>query len=166
MAIDKIHPAHAINRYLWSRIEAEGILDKKNYSGLIPIIPVEESPEFITIVESQPGITSYPYIVYSWNRASLGQTWFLKSHNIAYSIRSNDDDKTDQLLNLFEKEFQGYDTAAINVNEWITLNGSNLHKKYNFLYINIQTLGAPMPSGSENGVSEALITISVNYTEN
>lgn len=164
MATDNIHPAHALNRYLWTRIEAEGILAKTNYSGLVPIIPVEETPEFITVIEAQPGITSYPYIVYSWSRINTGQMWFHKSHNVAYSIRSADDYKMGQLLNLFEREFQDYDAAARRVNAWIGANGSVAHKKYNFTHINVQVLGAPMPSESEAGVSEALVTLSVNYT--
>jgi hypothetical protein len=163
--IDKIHPVHAVNRYLWSRIKGEGLLTEANYSGLVPILPVEETPEFLTIIDSQPGIQSYPYIVYSWSRVNTGQAWFHKSHNIAYSIRSSDDDKMGQLLNLFEKTFQDYDSAAIRLNEFIATNGSATHKRYNFTYINIQVLGAPMPAESENGVSEALVTISVNYTE-
>jgi hypothetical protein len=165
MAIDRALPVHAINRYLWSRIEEEQLLNKANYSGLTPIIPVEETPEFITIIESQPGIQSYPYIVYSWSRINTGQAWFMKSHNIVYSIRSTDDDVIVKLLNLFEREFQSYDTAAIKINEWIATYGSAANKRYNFLYTNVQVLGAPVPSQSENGPSEALVTINVNYTE-
>lgn len=165
MAIDKIQPAHAINRYLWSRIEAAGILSKTNYSGLTPIIPVEETPEFMTVINAQPGVTSHPYIVYSWSRGTSGQTWFLKNHNIAYSIRSSDDDKMGQLLNLFEQEFLSYDAAAHKVNAFIAASGSTAQKRFNFTHIYIQVLGAPMPTESENGDSEALVTISVNYTE-
>lgn len=165
MTIDNIHPAHAINRYLWSRIEAEGILSKSNYSGLTPIIPVEETPDFIQVVESQPGIGSFPYIVYSWSRVNSGQMWFMKTHNVAYSIRSADDYKMGQLLNLFEREFQSYDMAAQRINQFIATNGTASQKRFNFTTINVQVLGAPMPAESETGVSEALVTISVNYTE-
>lgn len=164
MAIDKIHPAHAINRFLWSRIEAEGILNKANYSGLVPIVPVEETPEFMQVIDAQDGIGSYPYIIYSWSRINTGQMWFMKSHNIAYSIRSADDDKMGQLLNLFEREFQDYDAAAQRVNSFVGTSGAASHKRYNFTHINVQVLGAAMPSESETGVSEALVTLSVNYT--
>lgn len=165
MAIDKIHPVHAINRFLWSKIESEDILSKSNYSGLVPIIPVQETPEFITIIEAQPGVVSHPYLVYSWTRVSTGQAWFLKQHNIAYSIRSADDDKTSQLLNLFERELQDYDMAARRVNTFVSEFGSPAHRRFSFTHINVQVLGAPQPSGSENGVSESLVTLNVNYTE-
>lgn len=165
MVIDKIHPAHAINKFLWSRIESEGILSKVNYNGWVPIVPVEETPEFLEIIDAQPGILSHPYIVYSWSRVNTGQAWFMKTHNIAYSIRSADDDKTGQLINLFEREFQDYDSAAQRVNAFIETSGAASHKRYRFTHIFVQILGAQLPAGSENGVNEALVTISASYTE-
>lgn len=161
----KVFPVHAINRYLWSRVDALDLLDKDNYSGLTPIVPVEEIPEFLQIIDAQPGVQSFPFIVYSWSRINNGQSWWSKTHNIAYSIRSTDDDTMGRLINLFEDEFHTYDVAARKVNEYIAANGSASQKRYRFTSINIQVLGAPMPAGTETGANEALITIAASYLE-
>lgn len=170
MAIDRVHPVHAINRYLWSRIEAEDILKKDDYKeagktvGMIPIVPVKESPELIRIIDSQPGITSRPYIVYAFSRINTGQMWFVKSHQIAYSVRSADDNKMGQLVNLFEREFEKYDESARNVNAFMQSAPVSL-KKYNFKHISLSQISGPMPAESENGEDEALITITAAFTE-
>lgn len=165
MAISTIHPVHAINKYLWSRISTEGILSTTNYSGMTPIIPVEETPEFIQIIEAQPGTQSFPYIVYNWSKVNTGQMWFLKTHQIAYAIRSADDLATRKLINLFDQSFQDYDDAARRVNIYIEQNGSPAQKRFRFTNISVRTLGGPMPSESENGVSESLVTIAAQFTE-
>lgn len=166
MATDRVFPVHAVNRYLWTRIEAEGIMTKTNYSGLTPIVPVEEIPELLEVIDAQPGVQSFPFIVYSWSRINNGQAWWVKTHNIAYSIRSTDDDVMGKLINLFEREFQDYDAAARRVNTFVATNGTALQKRYRFTSINVQVLGAQMPAGSEQGASEALVTIAASYVEN
>lgn len=170
MAIDNVHPAHAINRYLWSRIEAEGILSRNDYkgagmtTGMIPIVPVKETAELITVIESQDGIGSRPYIVYTWNRINTGQMWYLKSHQIAYSVRSADQVKMGQLLNLFGKEFERYDESARKVNSYLQTAPAAL-KRFGFKWINLSQISGPLPSESENGEDEALVTITAAFTE-
>jgi len=166
MVIDKVFPVHALNKYLWSRIKGEGILTETNYSGLVPIVPVEEIPELLQIIDAQPGIGSFPFLVYSWSRINNGVNWWMKTHNIAYSIRSTDDEAMGKLINLFEKEFQDYEAAARRVNDFVVANGTALQKRYRFTHINVQVLGAQMPAGSEQGSSEALVTIAASYVEN
>lgn len=168
--INNVHPAHAINRYLWSRIEANGILSRNDYkgpgmtTGMIPIVPVKETAELITVIESQDGIGSRPYMVYTWNRTNTGQAWFLKSHQIAYSVRSADQVKMGQLLNLFEHEFERYDESAQRVNAYLQTAPPAL-KRFGFKWINLSQISGPLPSESENGEDEALVTITAAFTE-
>lgn len=170
--LSKLVPAHAINRYLWSRIEANSILSKNNYKVpnstimLTPIVPVEEIPELLQVIDSQPGVASYPFIVYSWSRINNGQAWWLKTHNVAYSIRSTDDDAMATLINLFETEFEDQDIAARRVNEYIaTLPANSPLRRFRFTTINIHVLGSQMPAGTDTGANEALVTIAVSYVE-
>lgn len=170
MAINNVHPVHAINRYLWSRIEAEQILKRDDYKtagmtvGMIPIVPVEETAELITIIESQSGISSRPYVVYTFSRINTGQMWYMKSHQIAYSIRSSDDYKMGQLVNLFEHEFERYDESARRVNTYMQASPAAL-KKFSFKHISLQQVSGPLPAESENGENEALVTITATFTE-
>lgn len=170
MAIDNVHPVHAINRYLWSRIEAEGILSKNDYKGagmtvgMTPIVPVEETAELLNIIDAQTGIGSRPYVVYTWGRINTGQMWFIKTHQIAYSIRSADDVKMGQLINLFEHEFERYDESARKVNGFMQTAPAAL-KKFSFKHISLGNISGPLPAESENGENEALITITAAFTE-
>jgi hypothetical protein len=158
------HPVHAVNQYLWARIEQEGILSKSNYKNLVPIVPVKEAVDLIIAIDSQPGVTSYPYIVYTWNRLSTGSIWFMKTHQIAYAIRSSDDDKMRQLINLFEQEFQDQDRAAMRLNAYLsTLPSNSPLKGYQFKYLSLATLGGQLPTDSQAGVEESLITISATF---
>lgn len=178
MAINNVHPVHAINRYLWSRIEFEQILKKDEYRasgmtvGMTPIVPVEETAELISVIESQEGITSRPYIVYTFSRVNTGQMWFMKTHQIAYSIRSTDDYKMGQLVNLFEREFERYDESARRVNRYMqglppaTAPAPDaLKNRFTFKHISLQQVSGPLPAESENGENEALVTIAATFTE-
>lgn len=174
--IDNYAPVHAINNYLWSRVGNEGgeaILVRDNYKGpgmskgLVPIVPVEEAPDLITIIEGASGITSHPYMIYTWNRINTGDMWFVKTHQIAYSVRSADDRKLGQMINLFAKEFESYDKAAQNVNKHMAGLSATYDplKRFKFKHISVSTLSGGLPAESENGVSEALVTLSVTFTE-
>src|SRR5688572_15105287 len=133
MAISNLAPAYAINRYIWSRIESEGIMSKADYAGNVPIIPVEETPDFMTILDAAGGIGAKPYIVYTWTRVNPGVQWFLKQQELAYAIRSRDDNATRQLLNLLEQMFQDYDIAAQRVNAFtMGPGGRESHRRYHF----------------------------------
>lgn len=170
MTMSSIHPAHAIRHYLWSRIEEEGILDRLNYvspdvpEGLIPIVPVEEDTELMKIIDAQPGVGSYPYIVYTWNRISGGPAWFLKTHEISFAIRATDDVKMRQLINLFDNAFEDLDAAARRVNEYIAT-GPEVFRRYHFKYIMLMSLGSQGPAESENGVKESLVIIRANFSD-
>jgi hypothetical protein len=175
MAIDNIQPVHAINKYLWSRVgdEAggEAVLLRDDYkgpgmtTGLIPIVPVKETPDLYTIIEAQDGIKTLPYIVYTWSRINHGGEWFMETHEIAYSIRSADSAKMGKLIKIFNLEFRDYDRAALRVNSYIQSNGSAAQKQFIFKHISVTSLGAEMPADTENGVDEAIVILSATFTD-
>ena len=171
MAIDSIHPVHAINRYLWNRIEAEGILSKTDYAtatmpgGIVPIVPVRETPELMTLIDSLPGVSSRPFIVYTWAKINTGQDWFMKTHEIAYAIRSDDDTKLAQLMNLFQALFESYDLAAQRVNAFVNSAGAASHRQFHFKHISIASISEQMPGEQENAPNESIITLRATYTQ-
>jgi hypothetical protein len=171
MATESTHPVHAINRFLWDRISTDGILSKTDYTtaefpqGIVPIVPVEETPVLMGIIDAQAGVGSLPYIVYTWSKVPGGQDWFIKEHEVAYALRSADNTKTRRLLNLFENLFEDYDQAAHRVNAYNMTNGSQPLKRFHFKEIHLSMLGSQMPAEREAGVNEALISIRVKYTE-
>lgn len=162
-----VFPVHAINSYLWKRITDEGILTTIPYNGIHirPIVPVEEVPTLMQAIDAMPGIKSYPFFVYNWTRINIGDMWFIKSHEIAYSLRSDDDSATAQLIDLIDKEFQDYDIAARRLNEYISSLGSTVYSNFDFKYISLSTIGGPMPTEDENGPKESIITLRVSFTD-
>lgn len=170
MVISTTHPVHAINKYLWAQIEAEGILKKTDYAstqmpgGIVPIIPVRETADFMTLIDSLSGVASRPYIVYTWAKINTGVQWYMKTHQIAYAIRSDDDTKLAQLMNLFEKLFQDYDTAAIRLNAYVQAGTVVSHKAFQFKYISIDSISEQEPGEAENAPNESIITLRIQYT--
>ena len=170
MTISTIHPVHAINKFLWSRIEAEGILKKTDYAttqlpgGIVPIVPVRETPDLMAIIDAQSGVSSRPYIVYTWAKINTGQNWFMKTHEIAYALRSDDDVKLAQLMNLYEDLFEDYDQAAHRVNAFVIASGSAGHKQFDFKHISIASISEQMPGEAEGAPNESIITLRATYT--
>lgn len=170
MDINSTQPIHIINKYIWDQIAGQGIMTKTDYrstdfpAGIVPIVPIKETPQLLQIIEQQAGVKALPYIVYTWNKIPSGQEWFLKTHDMAYAIRSPDSVKTSKLINLFDTLFKDFDAAARRVNDYLYLSGTTTQKAYHFKKIEVQTLGAEMPSDRENGVDEALITIRATFS--
>jgi len=168
MAYRSLHAVHAINRYLWSRMgpAGEAILAPITYQGvsLTPIVPVEETPTLLTAIESQAGIKSVPFIVYNWTKIDTGQTWMIETNEIAYSLRSSDDNIMRQMINLFDDEFKDYDESAKRVNDYLYENASDSLKAFDFKYIRVSSLGGQMPVDQENDQNEAIVSISATFT--
>lgn len=168
MATNALFPVHALNKYLWDKIVENDILTTVPYQGvgLVPIVPVEEVPVLMQAIDSLPGVASYPFIVYNWTRVNVGQQWFVKVHEIAYALRSDDNDKTSLIIDLFDKEFEDYDQAAQRVNQYIAgLPQPTRLSAFSFKYINISTLGGPLPADDQNSPKESVVTLRVAFTE-
>jgi len=162
-----LHAVHALNRYLWSRIEANGIMQKIRYNNvdLTPLVPVEETPELLTAIEAQAGVGSLPFIVYNWTKIDNGQLWMLETNEIAYAIRSVDDGVMRQLINLFDDEFKDYDEAAKRVNNYLFALPPTKLQEFDFKYLKVSSLGGQMPVTEENGQNEAIISITATFTQ-
>lgn len=177
----RVHPVHALNRYLWAKIidprtDEEILAGAPNpgalmqtipYNGvnLTPIVPIEETPTLITAIEAQAGMGSMPFIVYNWTKVDNGQMWFVEAHEIAYSIRTSDDTVMRQLINLFDDLFKKYDESAQRVNAFLErTNAPASLRQFYFQSINISTLGGQMPTDTEDGANESLISLRVIFT--
>lgn len=163
----RVHPVHALNRFLWYHISLNGIMQKIPYQGvqLTPLVPIEETPTLITAIEAQSGMGSMPFIVYNWTKIDSGQMWFIEQHEIAYSIRSSDDDTMRQLINLFDDLFKKYDESAQAVNEYLQSSGQPASLlQWHFHSMNVSNLGGQMPVDTEDGMSESLISVRIMFT--
>jgi len=162
-----LHAVHALNRYLWSRIEAEGIMQKITYQGtqLTPIVPVEETPTLLTAIDAQAGVGNLPFIVYNWTKIDNGQLWMIETNEIAYAIRSSNDIVMRQLINLFDDEFRDYDDSAQRVNLYLMGLPPTKLQEFDFKTISVSSLGGQMPVTEENGQNEAIISVRATFTQ-
>lgn len=154
-----------LNRYLWAQIETQGILDKNNYGGLIPIVPVQETAGLKQAMDEQAGVGSFPYIVYNWNTNGYNQDWFNATDQIVYVVNATDQKKLRELTLLILEVFKRYDESAAAVNNFIfksTLGPA--YKAYDYKHISISSASGGTPTMLDNEPIEAVITVRVAYT--
>lgn len=181
-----------LNRVLWAAIVQSGIIpNTSNYNGLIPIIPVQEEPQFISAMDSQPGIGSFPYIVYSWHTNTIDAvSWYKTTDMVTYKVYANDQTALRKLVLLITDLFKRYDESAAVVNTYIarkylittsgTTGGPDAqlpaaqdgpdipgyeYRRYHYNYISVVSSSGGSPQTSENDPNTALINLRVNYTD-
>lgn len=174
-----------LNRVLWAQINELGILDKANYGGLIPIIPVQEAPQFIAAMDGQEGIMSWPYIVYNWYTNTIDATsWYKQTDTVTYTIYAIDQKKLRDLVLVVMDMFKRYDDSAQVVNSYIRRAypptspggipdqfvdgpqyGGYEYRCYHYNYIYVVSANSSAPQTAENDPAKATITLRVNYTD-
>lgn len=168
MEAKSIPSVFAVNKYLWQQIETEEILDKANYDGLVPIIPIQESAPFVQAMEEQAGIGQFPFIVYSWYSNGIdANSWYKMTDTVVYTIYSTDQTKLRQLVLLMLKHLKRYDESAQAVNRFVSrvnppLSAEYLAYDYKTIWVAASQSG--QPSGLENDPNTATVTVRVTYT--
>lgn len=179
-----IPPVFGLNRLFWAQIAELGILSKSNYNGLIPIIPTQEEPQFISAMDNTDGIMSFPYIVYSsYTNGIDANSWYKQTDTVTYTMYAIDQTKLRQLSMLAMDLFKRYDDSAAMVNSYIAkaypvpvnadtqlpvADGPGVSGyeyrcyHYNFIYV---VSSSTTPSNVENDPTKATLTIRVNYTD-
>lgn len=154
-----------LNKYLWAQIVAQGILDKNNYGGLIPIVPVQETAGLKQAMDEQAGVGSFPYIVYNWNTNGYNQDWFKATDQIIYVVNATNQAKLRELVLLILDLFKRYDESAAAVNEFIFKSDLGpAYKAYDYKHISVSAASGGSPTALDNEPIEAVITVRVNYT--
>lgn len=175
MAFDSIPAVYGLNRYLWAKIVEAGILGpddatvRANYGGLIPIVPVQETPLLQQAMDEQPGIKSFPYIVYSWYQNGHMQDWFMESDNVVYRINANATHGKEmrQLVLLFNNLLKRWDESAQALNRWIQDSSlSDEYKAYDYKYLNIQAATGGTSTDLEDAPITAMVTVKIEYSNN
>src|SRR5437763_15529617 len=111
MEIKNIPSVYGLNRVLWAAIVQSGIIpDAANYNGLIPIIPTQEEPQFISAMDAQDGIMSFPYIVYHWYTNGIDPvSWYKTTDTVVYKVYAIDQPALRKLVALITDLFKRYD---------------------------------------------------------
>lgn len=187
-----IPAVYGVNKYLWQKIQDAGIItaddQASQYGGFVPIIPVQEEPQFLTAMDATPGYNSSPYIIYNWYSGPIDPvSWYKQSEFLVYAINSLDQVKLRQLFLLTTNIFKRWDESAEAVNRYINqttttttsgtpdgqtppppstaFNFSPEYRAYHYHSISVVSSHAGIPqTEGENSPMVATVTLRVHYS--
>lgn len=148
-----------IRNYTWDKLKTAGILDYNDYIAdgfiepLVPIIPVQQVPEFNNLVGNSP------YIIYDYDTSSYSDEWWICEETIKFYVVSNDFSKIIQISQFLIDVFRRMDTSASELNAWQGDSGN--FKFYTFSLVNASS---PAPQDEEGGRVMSEIQISYKYS--
>lgn len=180
---NNIPAVFGLNRFLWNYLGDDGaaVLRSDNYGGLIPIIPNGEAPQFLQMLDEQPGIQSHPYIIYTWyTNGFTADSWYKPTDTVVYTLYALDLSKLNELVMYIVNLFKRFDVSAAEVNRYIqtnyltgydtTTNGPKnpvleaQYKAYNYSYISVAAATGGIGPEIENDPLVATVTVRVGYT--
>lgn len=148
-----------LNAFLWQELKNNGILDENNYrpdgfiKSLVPIIPIQETPEFNNLLGNEP------YIIYDYEVEGYGDQWWICEEKMLYSIVSNSVSKiseiTEFMIDLFRRvDNSGQDIQIFNPDS----------DKVKFYSISLNSASAPTPFEQEGGRMIGSVEIAYKYS--
>lgn len=168
---NNIPAVFGVNKFLWNYLGDDGaaVLRANDYQGLIPIIPSGEAPQFLQMLDEQPGIQSHPYIVYTWYTNGFdANSWFRPTDTVVYTIYALDQSKINEIVMYIVNLFKRFDVSAAEVNRFIQTNDfgpmTQLYRDYSYGYISVAAATGGVAPSMENDPITATITLRVNYT--
>lgn len=160
--------AHVLNKFVWSRLESAGLLDKSNYSGLIPIIPTQQIPVFNEMGTQKPFIV-YNYIVVGYSVALWSHT-----EQMTYTVYSDDETQLRRIQNFLVDLLRRFDITAQEVNDFVgapndpgdLVNPSHDtdDRQFDFKFVTVIAGQGPEPFTTEKGRQSVGVTVRYNYT--
>ena len=148
-----------IRSYTWAKLTEAGILSEYDYIAdgfiepLLPIIPVQQVPEFNNLVGDKP------YIIYDYDLVSYSDDWFVCQETISFTIVSSNFSKIIQISQLLIDLYRRMDESARDLNIW---QGANTNFK--FFTFTLKDASSPTPFEEEGGRQMSQINITYKYS--
>jgi hypothetical protein len=154
-----------LNKYLWSVLEGDGTLNKANYGGLTPIVPIGETPNLLQAIDQSAGVSTFPYIVYRWYTNGYDANNFYKpTDTVTYEIYALDNTLLNTIVSRVVQLFKQFDDSAQAVNAYIrSLPNPGPLADYSYNYISVAAATGGVPQVIENDPYKATVTVRVNY---
>ena len=155
----KLDSTIELRKYLWDQMTTIGIFDDREYysdnldSTIIPIIPVQQSPELNQFLSGKK------HIVYDKVSMSYDTLWMICTEQILFTIYSTDISEINEIRNFMVDLFRRMDEAARDVNRW---NGVSEQFKFHSIYIS--DLSATTPSEELLGFLSSDVVLEVKYS--
>ena len=148
-----------INGFLWESLNEEEILFADDYrpdgftKALVPIVPIQEIPEFNNL------LTDKTYITYDYEVEGYGDRWWICEERMLYTIISTNISKisevTEFMIDLFRRlDDSGKDIQLYNPQD----------EKIKFYSIGLSSASAPAPFDQEGGRMSGSVEIFYKYS--
>jgi len=147
-----------VRKYLWDQLKANDIFTATDYYSdnigqeIIPIIPVQQSPELNQFLSGKK------HIVYDKIDLSFEDNWAISCEQILFTIYSTDVSEINEIRNLMSDLFRRMDDSARDANAF-----SGISKKFKFFSIFIADISPTAPSQELSGFLSADVILEVKY---
>ena len=158
MADYSIDAIYEIRKHLWQELLLNGMIDEESYysdnigSAIIPIIPVQQSPELNQFLSGKT------HIVYDKMGSTYDENWMICCEKISFTIYSVDYSEINSIRNLMMDVFRRMDDSARD------LNRSKSTDKIIFHNTLILDMSPTEPSEELAGFLSADVILEVKYS--
>jgi hypothetical protein len=148
-----------IRKYLWSQLSAIGIFNEEDYysdsvrSTIVPIIPVQQSPEMNQFLSGKK------HIVYDKINMSYEDNWAICNEQFLFTIYATDMSEINETRNFMVDLFRRMDESAMDIRQW-----DGVSDKFKFHTIYIADISATKPSEELKGFFSADVILEVKYS--
>ena len=148
-----------INGFLWNELNDSGIMLAQNYrpdgftKGIIPIVPIQEIPEFNNLIPDKP------YITYDYEVEGYDDDWWICKENMLYTVIANEVSKVVEITELMIDLFRRVDESGKDL--------QNFNPKDNlirFYTVSLMNVSGPAPVELEGGRVAATVEICYKYS--
>lgn len=159
MTVDyKIDAMFELRKFLWKELKATGIFDAQDYysdnlgTEIIPIIPVQQSPEIDQFLNGKK------HIIYDKIGLSYEENWLICCEKVLFTIYSTDVTEIYEIRNLMVDLFRRMDESARDANK------SKETNKLIFHSIHVVETSPIEPSAELKGFMSTDVILEVKYS--
>lgn len=148
-----------LRKFLWNELVDRGIFDEEDYwsdnlnENLIPIIPVQQSPEMNQFLSGKK------HIVYDKIGTSYEDNWMICNEQILFTIYSTNFSEINEIRNFMTDQFRRMDESARDINYW-----SGLSDKFKFHSVIVADISPTGPSEELQGFLTTDVILEIKYS--
>ena len=148
-----------VRKYFWSQLLENAIFDLDDYysdamsSHIIPIIPVQQSPEMNQFLSGKK------HIVYDKINSVYEDNWTICNEQFLFTIYSTDLGDINEIRNVMFDLFRRMDESAKDIRSW-----DGISDKFKFHTIYIADISPTAPSEEMKGFFSADVVLECKYS--
>ena len=148
-----------VRNILWEELQDANLIDPNDYyadgfmDALVPIIPVQQVPEFNNLL---PGKT---YLTYDVSARNTGVAWWISEETITIDVVSVNPQTIHTIINLITDVFRRYDVSAKEANLKLSIDSPFI-----FRFFRLEAADPVQTFENEGGLMNGIISVTYAYT--